>query len=69
MPESGFRAPSGQPPEGYRTAGRMTIGYDGGNFSIKSAVLACEDCGDLVLPPDAGNHSGSHAEGAEEVLP
>jgi|HubBroStandDraft_2_1064218.scaffolds.fasta_scaffold3217915_1 hypothetical protein len=46
----------------------MTIGYDGGNFDVKSTVLACEGCGALVLPPDTGRHDGSHAEGAEEAI-
>lgn len=45
----------------------MTIGFDGGNFDVKSTVLACGRCGALVLPSGVGDHDGFHAEGKEEA--
>lgn len=56
-------APS--PPPGYNPAGVMTTGFDGGNFDIKSVVLACEGCGALVLPSGVSDHDRFHAEGEE----
>lgn len=53
------------PPPGYRKAGIMTIGYDGGNFAVKSVVLEHEACGALLLPSGVTAHEEFHAEGAE----
>jgi hypothetical protein len=54
-------------PGGYRRAGTMTIGHDGGNFSIKSAVFEHEGCGCLVLPSGVARHEEFHAEGGKEA--
>jgi hypothetical protein len=51
------------PPPGYRAAGVMTIGFDGGNFDVKSPVFEHEACGCLVLPSGVGSHKEFHAEG------
>lgn len=45
----------------------MTIGYDGGNFDIKSVVFECGGCGGLVLPSGVRKHDESHAEGGREA--
>jgi hypothetical protein len=54
-------------PGGYRRAGTMTIGHDGGNFSIKSAVFEHEKCGCLLLPSGIAKHEEFHAEGGREA--
>jgi hypothetical protein len=55
------------PPPGYRKAGVMTIGFDGGNFAVRSAVYEHEGCGCLVLPSGVTAHVGFHAEGEREA--
>jgi hypothetical protein len=56
-----------QPPEGYRVADVMTIGYDGGNFDVKSVVFQHDKCGCLVLPSGVGAHERHGHPGAGEA--
>lgn len=49
-------------PLGYRLAGRITSGFDGGNHSLKSDVWACRRCGTFIQPGDDYIHDRHHAE-------
>jgi hypothetical protein len=45
---------------GFEVAGVITVGYDGGNHTLKGEILRCRSCGTLLLPEDQSLHENLH---------
>jgi hypothetical protein len=47
-------------PGGYSIAGRIDVGFDGGNHPLRADYLRCRSCGSLLLATDQGIHERMH---------
>lgn len=54
--------PASAVPKGYSFAARVTIGFDGGNHTLRGDLWKHDHCGCLIFPGDHQAHERFHAE-------